>query len=94
MAVKDRFEYFFSEEYLHRTYKDNVILSSASGIDNLSQRQFWPRLNDEVRIVSRKVLDDRYQFTKYKLKLISKGRGKVPRGNYSDPHYKNHPISH
>lgn len=79
MAVKDRFEYFFSEEYLHRTYEDNIVLSSASGIDNLSQRQFWPRLNDEVRIVSRKVLDDRYQFTKYKLKLISKGRGKVPR---------------
>jgi retron-type reverse transcriptase len=79
MSVRDRFEYFFSEPYLHRTYEDNVILSSASGIDNLTQKQFWPRLNDEVQIVSRKVLDERYKFTKYKLKLISKGRGKVPR---------------
>lgn len=79
MAVRDRFEYFFSEEYLHRIYEENVILSSASGIDNLSQRQFWSRLNEEIQIISRKVLDERYQFTKYKLKLISKGRGKVPR---------------
>lgn len=79
MAVRDRFEHFFSEEYLRYVYEEKVILSSASGIDNLSQRQFWPHLNDEVRIVSRKVLEDRYKFTKYKLKLISKGRGKVPR---------------
>ncbi len=79
MSVRDRFEHFFSEDYLHRIYVENVILSSASGIDNLSKKQFWPRLNDEVSIVSRKVLDGNYPFTKYKLKLISKGRGKVPR---------------
>lgn len=79
MSVRDRFEYFFSEENLHSTYQDNVILSSASGIDNLSQKQFWPRLNDEIEIISRKVLSESHQFTKYKLKLISKGRGKIPR---------------
>lgn len=79
MSVRDRFEYFFSETNLHRIYQDVVILSSASGIDNLSQKQFWPRLNEEVSIISRKVLDESYKFTKYKLKLISKGRGKIPR---------------
>lgn len=79
MSVRDRFEHFFSEDYLRHTYDENVILSSASGIDNLSQKQFWPRLNDELTIVSRKVLDGSFRFTKYKLKLISKGRGKVPR---------------
>lgn len=79
MSVRGRFEYFFSDKNLHCTYDENVILSSASGIDNLSQKQFWPRLNDEIQIISRKVLNGNYRFTKYKIKLISKGRGKVPR---------------
>lgn len=56
-----------------------MLLSGASGVDNLSQKQFWPRLNDEIPLISRKVLDGNYYFTKYKLQLISKGRGKVPR---------------
>nr|WP_246394913.1 reverse transcriptase domain-containing protein [Microbulbifer rhizosphaerae] len=54
-------------------------MSNASGIDNLTQKQFWPRLNDEVSVISRKVLAGSYRFSKYKLRLISKGRGKVPR---------------
>ncbi len=79
MSVRERFEHFFSEDYLRRVYQETVILSSASGIDNLSQKQFWPRLNDQIAVISRKVLGGNYQFTKYKLKLISKGRRKIPR---------------
>jgi retron-type reverse transcriptase len=79
MSVRDRFEHFFSEENLLNTYNSNVILSRASGIDNLSQKMFKLRLDDEVSIISRKVLAGTYHFTKYKLKLVSKGRGKPPR---------------
>lgn len=79
MSVRDRFEYFFSEAYLERIYQDIVIFSTASGIDNLSQKQFQERVGDEISVISRKVIDGSYTLTKYKLKLISKGRGKVPR---------------
>lgn len=32
-----------------------------------------------MSVISRKVLGGKYQFTKYKLRLVSKGQGKVPR---------------
>jgi len=60
-------------------YTDNVQLSGAIGIDNRNQKGFWPIQDDEISIISRKVIAGSYSFTKYKLKLISKGRGKPPR---------------
>ena len=79
MTVRKQFEYFFSETYLADIYKDHIVLSSATGIDNINQKAFWPILVDQISIISRKVLSGTYQFTKYKLKLISKGKGKIPR---------------
>jgi retron-type reverse transcriptase len=79
MPVKKKFEHHFSEENLIRLYKDKVSLSEATGIDNLNQKSFFPTLEEQTHIISDKVLKGSFKFTKYKLKLISKGRGKVPR---------------
>jgi len=79
MLVRQQFEQYFSESSLKSVYLDYVVFSSATGIDNFSQKKFWENIDDQVEIVSRKVLAGKYEFTKYKLKLISKGRGKVPR---------------
>lgn len=79
MTVWEQFSEIFSEEYLKQTYHENVILSGALGIDNLSHRKFWPKQDEEFEIISRKALNGNYRFTKYRLKLISKGRGKLPR---------------
>jgi len=66
-------------EYLKKIFTDHILYSRATGIDNLDQNAFKAQLNEQVDIVSRKVLAGTYCFTKYKLKLVSKGRNKIPR---------------
>lgn len=79
MTVWKKFEFHFSESNLKRIFSEHIVYSGATGIDNLDQYTFRSQLEDQVKILSRKVLAGTYQFTKYKLKLVSKGRGKVPR---------------
>ncbi|MBL0661628.1 reverse transcriptase domain-containing protein [Aeromonas caviae] len=69
----------FETANLKRIYKENVLLSSATGVDNMSHEVFWRFHDDEINVVQRKSLNGNYVFNKYKLKLISKGRGKAPR---------------
>jgi len=79
MTVKSKFEKHFSEENLKRIFTDYIVYSGATGIDNLDQYAFRKQLDKQVAILSRKMLAGTYKFTKYKLKLVSKGRGKIPR---------------
>lgn len=79
MTIRDKFESYFTEDYLKQIFVDHVIYSSASGIDNLDQYAFRSMRDEQVEILSRKVIAGTYNCSKYKLKLISKGRGKVPR---------------
>ena len=79
MTVRCKFEKHFSEKSLKAIFTDHIIYSGATGIDNLDQHSFRLQLSEQVEILSRKALASTYSFTKYKLKLVSKGRGKVPR---------------
>lgn len=79
MSVRKEFEKHYSESNLDDLYLQHIILSSASGLDNHGHKEFWKVKDDQISIISRKVLSGSYKFTKYKLKLISKGRGKTPR---------------
>ncbi len=79
MTVSDIFENHFSVDKLKETFTDHVVYSRATGIDNLDQYAFRAQLDEQVGILSRKALSGTYHFTKYKLKLVSKGRGKIPR---------------
>lgn len=79
MTVKKCFDKHFEEEQLKEIFKSHINLSNATGIDNLSPKTFERMLDEQVEIISRKVKAGSYKFTKYKLKLISKGRGKIPR---------------
>ena len=79
MSVRERFEKHFSEENLKRIFTEHVIYSGATGIDNLNQYSFRKQLDEQIKILSRKMLAGSYEFTKYRLKLVSKGRGKTPR---------------
>jgi hypothetical protein len=79
VSVKKRFERHFGKKNLKQIFSDHIVYSGATGIDNLNQYAFRSQLDDQVDVLSRKVLAGSYQFTKYKLKLVSKGRGKVPR---------------
>lgn len=79
MTVKKLFERHFSKKNLEKIFADHIVYSGATGIDNLDQYAFRKQLNDQVEILSRKAKAGTYTFTKYKLKLVSKGRNKVPR---------------
>lgn len=73
------FKKHFSIKNLRRIYTEIVSLSPAIGVDNMSHEVFWKFQKEELRTIRRKSLSGEYKFNKYKLKLISKGRGKPPR---------------
>ncbi|EBJ2439615.1 RNA-dependent DNA polymerase, partial [Salmonella enterica] len=79
MSSSTIFKKHFSTKNLKRIYKDIVSLSPAVGVDNMSHETFWRLQKDEIKTIRRKSLSGDYRFNKYKLKLISKGRGKAPR---------------
>lgn len=79
MTIEHPFRKHFSPENLKDIFTDWIIYSRATGIDGLSPRTFKPQLDTQIEIISRKALAGKYKFTKYKLKLVSKGRNKPPR---------------
>lgn len=79
MTVTDVFESHFSVDNLKKIFSERIVYSRATGIDNLDQYAFRPQLEKHAEILSRKALSGNYKFTKYKLKLVSKGRNKTPR---------------
>jgi RNA-directed DNA polymerase len=79
MTIQDHFEKHFNEANLKRIFSEYIVYSAATGIDNLDQYAFRRQLDEQVIILSRKMLAGTYQFTKFKLKLVSKGRDKSPR---------------
>ncbi|MCP5348243.1 MAG: reverse transcriptase domain-containing protein [Gammaproteobacteria bacterium] len=79
MTISDIFNKHFSEEQLKNIFSEHIVYSRAVGIDNLDQYSFRAQLDEQIEILSRKARLGNYRFTKYKLKLISKGRNKYPR---------------
>ena len=79
MKLFDKFSEFFSLDNLKEIYSNHVVLSASTGIDNMTHKVLWGMLDEQLMIVNRKVLLSQYKFSKYKLKLISKGQGKAPR---------------
>ncbi len=69
----------FLKKNLKAIYRNHISLSQATGIDNLKQNVFIAGIDENVEVISRKVLAGNYQFTKYKLKLINRGKNKYPR---------------
>ncbi|HCG5962639.1 TPA: RNA-dependent DNA polymerase [Vibrio parahaemolyticus] len=77
--IRVQFDEHFSEENLTRIFQDVIIYSGGTGIDNINQYTFRNQQKEQISILSRKMRAGSYDFTKYKLSLISKGRGKPPR---------------
>ncbi|MFA1569027.1 RNA-dependent DNA polymerase [Vibrio tasmaniensis 1F-187] len=79
MKVITEFNRTFSLDNLNNLYQQHIATSYATGIDNMNHQVFREMKDEQISIIERKVLEGSYSFTKYKLKLISKGRGKSPR---------------
>ncbi|WBA18630.1 reverse transcriptase/maturase family protein [Salinivibrio kushneri] len=77
--IREQFDEHFSKENLTRVFQDIIIYSGGTGIDNINQYTFRNQQKEQIEIISRKMKSGSYTFTKYKLSLISKGRGKPPR---------------
>ncbi|ENJ1572341.1 reverse transcriptase domain-containing protein [Vibrio parahaemolyticus] len=78
-SIKQQFESYFSTDNLSRIFQESIVYSGGTGIDNINQYAFRKQQDEQIEIISRKMIAGNYSFTKYKLSLISKGRGKVPR---------------
>lgn len=79
MSIGNTFAKHFSIDALKHTFSERIVYSRATGIDNLDQYAFRAQLDEQVCILNRKALSGCYAFSKYKLKLVSKGRNKIPR---------------
>ena len=79
MRVQDQFNKEFNKENLKEIFTKHIIYSGATGIDNMNQYAFRKQLDPQLEIISRKMVDGTYAFSKYKLKLLNKGRNKAPR---------------
>lgn len=79
MSEWDLYRQLFEKSSLEDIYTNHIIFSSATGIDKVSHDAFMKALGQQLEIVSTKAMVGKYKYTKYRLKLISKGRGKIPR---------------
>ncbi|MEX1014854.1 MAG: reverse transcriptase domain-containing protein [Candidatus Paceibacterota bacterium] len=73
------FENYFSVSNLEEIYHSSIKPKASVGIDRINRSSFENKLLVNLKIINRKVLDGTYELTLYKEKLISKGRGKIPR---------------
>ncbi len=79
MRVIDQFNKEFTQKNLKDIFSNHIVYSSATGIDNMNPYAFRRQLDSQIKIICRKVQNGLYSFSKYKLKLITKGRNKAPR---------------
>ncbi len=69
----------FDEQTLIDLYDDALVDGNSIGVDGVTNSKFSDFLEDEVKIIQRKVANGSYDFSLYKEKLILKGRDSKPR---------------
>ena len=66
-------------ENLRNVYYHNIRPKAMAGLDKVDKYKFDKIAENEFQIIERKILNNKYKFTRYKKILISKGEGKNPR---------------
>ncbi|MBY3755754.1 reverse transcriptase domain-containing protein [Azospirillum formosense] len=69
----------FKKSNLQYLFEERISKTRTVGRDGVRTSQFADRAIDEVDLISRKVANGTYKFTRYREKLISKGPLKAPR---------------
>ena len=82
MTLPELFYTKATQSVLNEVYENYIYYSYAIGVDNIGHVQFNKSLASELELINKKVLNKTYKFSRYKLKLLSKGKGKVPREIY------------
>ena len=69
----------FSKKFLFNLYNEDIRYRTVVGIDKINKKSFEQHLNKSIDIICSKVHNGTYKFSKYKEKLISKGKNRFPR---------------
>lgn len=79
MKAPASFKTRFSKDNLIKIYSERIANSSVIGIDRVRAQKFGDNLSAEISLIHSRVNGEKYRFTAYKEKLISKGADSHPR---------------
>lgn len=69
----------FTKKHLRDVFSDKISPSTSVGLDKVSTKNFEQFLDENLDIILRKVQNNSYKFTRYKMMLFTKGPAKNPR---------------
>lgn len=79
MSAAHQFVKAFSPQSLNDIYIERIQHRASIGLDSITPKSFEKNVSTNIQLISKKVLNGTYSFTRYREVLISKGRGKEPR---------------
>lgn len=69
----------FAIKHLKEHYEEKVKVRPSIGMDKVTPKKFEDELDENVKVIARKVHNGTYHFTRYKQLLFTKGPDKNPR---------------
>lgn len=69
----------FTKKHLRNVFNDKISQSTSVGLDRVSTKNFEQFLDENLEIILRKIQNNSYKFTRYKMMLFTKGPTKNPR---------------
>lgn len=72
-------EEFFNYDKLNELYRTNIMYTHSIGIDRIGNKKFETNLWNNISLIIKKVLNNTYQFSPYRIVIIPKGTNKLPR---------------
>lgn len=79
MSISELFSRKFQLEHLRNVYNSKISHKANLGLDRMNRNAFEKNLDDHLNLINYKIYNRTYKFTYFKEKLLSKGKGKLPR---------------
>lgn len=79
MKAYQIFKKLYTPKSLLQFYEEKIYNNCSTGLDKITPLKFDENKNMIISKISKKVLSGKYNFTRYKKMLISKGEQKFPR---------------
>lgn len=79
MSTYEDFNYLYDIKNIGEEFRAKIKNNASTGLDKISVHKFEEQLDENIKIINKKVLSNSYKFTRYRQMLIPKGENKVPR---------------
>lgn len=79
MQASKSWKKHFTKKHLRDIFNEKIVSSTSVGLDKVSVKNFYQSLDENLEIILRKVQNNSYKFTRYKMLLFTKGPAKNPR---------------